>query len=232
MSNAIVWNQWRTGKMSDADCLRDLVRCKDARAPGALLAFETIRKKDRMQNLQDEILRVQESLRLRQKPFLSHPLIDGWLKQYEPQNYGVLARFQVLALVGGSQQGKTSKAVSVFGISRSLKVSCQSCPIGILPSLAAFNRCQHKAIVFDECRVDQILSNREFFQASSYPQQMSQSLCNQHMYEVWVYQTALIVCCNALQMGVEDGLSESDADWMLANVVPVRLSQGQTWYAR
>jgi hypothetical protein len=50
------------------------------------------------------------------------------------------------------------------------------------------------------------------------------------MYEVWTYQTAMILCCNALEMTEEDGLSASDADWMQANVLVVGLPKGATWF--
>ena len=66
VSQAIVWQQWRASKMDDDQCCRDLVRCRDPRAPMALAAFEYLRKKQEMLNLQDEIDRTQEALRLRQ----------------------------------------------------------------------------------------------------------------------------------------------------------------------
>ncbi len=110
--------------MDDDQCCRDLVRCRDPRAPMALAAFEYLRKKQEMLNLQDEIDRTQEALRLRQNPFKGHPLINTYLGQFVPQNHGVKGRFKALALLGPSMEGKTSKAVSLFGISKTLKESC------------------------------------------------------------------------------------------------------------
>ena len=43
---------------------------------------------------------------------------------------------------------------------------------------------------------------------------------------------AMIVCTNHLPMTEADGLSASDADWMKANVVLVKLETGQTWFIR
>ena len=63
--------------MDNEQCFRDLVRCRDPRAPMALAAFEYLRKKQEMLNLQDEIDRTQEALRLRQNPFKQHPLIEN-----------------------------------------------------------------------------------------------------------------------------------------------------------
>ena len=89
VSQAIVWQQWRAAKMNDDQCCRDLIRCRDPRAPLALSAFEYLRKKQEMLNLQDEIDRTQEALRLRQNPFKPHPLINSWLPQFTPENHGV-----------------------------------------------------------------------------------------------------------------------------------------------
>ena len=218
--------------MEDEACYPDLLRCRDLRAPQAVAAFEFLSKKEAMLGLQDEIARVQAQLVSRQRPFISHPSIEQWMTQYVPEQYGEMQRFAILALVGGSQQGKTSKGMSLFGMARTLKVSCQGCPRGVLPGLGKFSRKRHAAILFDECRVDQILDNREFFQASIYPQHLSQSLCNQYSYELWIYQTALIVCCNSLPMLVDEGVDEADADWLSANVIRVTLREGQTWYLK
>ena len=218
--------------MDNEACYRDLLRCRDMRAPQAVAAFDFLSKKEGMLGLQDEIARVQDELVSRQRPFLSHPSIEQWQLQFSPDQYGLRQRFSILALVGGSQQGKTSKGMSIFGMSKTLKVSCKGCPRGVLPGLSKFDRKRHVAIVFDECRLDQILDNREFFQASVYPQHLSQSLCNQYSYELWIYQTALIVCCNHLPMTEAEGLDPSDADWLSSNVIRVTLREGQTWYLK
>jgi len=129
-------------------------------------------------------------------------------------------------------EGKTSKAVSIFGIAKTLKVSCQGCPHGVLPGLSSFKRGRHAAILFDECRHDQILLNREFFQSGVYPQSLSQSACNQYAYQLWVYQVAMIICANELKMSEADGLSSSDAEWLRTNVVVVTLPEGHAWFLK
>ena len=218
--------------MDEDQCCRDLIRCRDPRAPLALAAFEYLRKKQEMLNLQDEIDRTQEALRLRQNPFKPHPLINSWLPQFTTENYGVRARSTILALIGPSREGKTSKAISIFGVTKTLKVSCQGCPHGVLPGLSSFKRGKHAAILFDECRHDQILLNREFFQSGVYPQSLSQSACNQYAYQLWVYQVAMIICANELKMTEADGLSSSDAEWLRSNVVVVTLPAGQSWFLK
>lgn len=230
MHQGIVWTNWREGKISDAAAGRDIVMSKDPRAPAILQAFDTLCKRRRMLDQQDQIVEVQRKLRDRQAAFRQHDITSKWLLQFDKKNYGILSRFKILAVVGSSEAGKTSYGMSILGAERSLKVGCGSCPTGVLPSLSQFDRTKHKAIVFDECTVQQILTNREFFQSSQYPQTMSQSVCNQHSYEIWVYMTAMIVCCNDLATTVDQGLSESEADWMQTNVTLVRLPHGEKWF--
>jgi hypothetical protein len=230
VSVSLIWTQWRAGKMDADTCLSELIRCRDPRSPQSITALELIVRKEKILNLQQDIRSVQGLLSQQQRPFIDHPLIREWMQQYSEHNYGKTSRFKILALVGGSQQGKTSKGVSLFGIERTLKLGCQSLPQGVLPSVAGFDRHRHKAMCFDECRTDQILANREFFQACQFVQSLSQSLCNQHSYDVWAYQTAMIVCSNFLPTTTEAGLSTQDADWMTANVVVVQLAAGQTWF--
>ncbi len=88
------------------------------------------------------------------------------------------------------------------------------------------------AILFDECRADQILLNREFFQSGVYPQSLSQSACNQYAYQLWVYQVAMIICANDLKMTEAEGLSCSDVEWLRANVVVVTLPEGHSWFLK
>ena len=78
----------------------------------------------------------------------------------------------MLVLVGDTLQGKTSKGMSLFGSTRTLKLACGPCPHGVLPSLGALDRHEVKAILFDEIRLDQVLTIRELFQANQYPQHL------------------------------------------------------------
>lgn len=217
--------------MSDKDCERELIRCKDRGAPAALLAFEQIKKKAAVLALEDQIKYVQEMLERRQAPFKGHPLISLYLKQFDKSKYGVLARRRSLVLVGSSQQGKTSKGMSLFGKSRTLKVSCGPCAEGVLPSLAAFDREQHDAILFDEARIDQVLKNRELFQGNEYLQTLGSSQCNPYAYSIWVYNIALIVCCNEFN-AFGPAVPVGDVDWIYKNCVIVELPKKEVWYIK
>ena len=226
----IIWNQWSARKMSAAQCAHELVRCRDRIAPSCLQALDVISRRETLLDLESEMVAVQTALEERQHGFINHPAVEDWMRQFLVEHYGIKSRFMPLALLGGTQIGKTSKAMSLFSVARTLKVSCQGLPNGVLPSLSNFDRHRHRAILFDEARTDQVLCNRELFQSSQYAQKLSQSLCNQHSYGIWNYGTAMILCSNLMPTCVAEGLCPEDAEWMETNIVCVRLAPGQRWY--
>ena len=225
----IIWNQWRANKMSDKDCERELIRCKDRGAPAALLAMEQIRKKAAVLALEDQIKYVQDELEKQQAPFRDHPTICKFVKQFDKSTYARLARRMCLVLVGDSQQGKTSKGMSLWGKARTLKLSCGPCGEGVLPSLAAFDRNLHDAILFDEARMDQVLKNRELFQGNEFLQTLGSSQCNPYAYSIWVYNVGLIVCCNEFDL-TRPTVSVGDVDWITKNCHIVALGETTKWY--
>ena len=231
ISVSIIWNQWRSNKMSDEDCERELVRCKDRSSPTALQALDQIRKRSLVLKLEDEIKDVQDTLKKSQSPFRDHPDVTKFQKQFEMSTYGRMSRFRTLVLVGATQQGKTAKGMSLWGSARTLKVSCGNCGEGVLPSLAGFNRHHHDAILFDEARIDQILKNRELFQSNEHLQTLGQSACNPFAYSIWVYHKAMIVCCNNFDVEDED-ISEPDREWLLQNTIRVELPKAERWYIK
>ena len=210
------------------DTKEDLLRSRERNAVGALDALAKLDRLEREHELDEEMEAIQASVMARQKPFRSHPLLNSWMLQYSEDVTGKVGRFKFLVLVGPSVQGKTSKAMSLFP-GRTLKVCCGSCPPGILPSVADFRRGLHKAIVFDEVRMDQVLRHREFFQANSYKQSLGHSATNMFTYSVFIYQVALILCTNEWNMSSTEFLP-SDLEWIGANQVLVTLPSHQRWY--
>ena len=164
------------------------------------------------------------------RPFRGHVCIDQWRKQYDVENYGKLARFSSLLLTAGSRAGKSWKALSIFGVQATLKVNCQGLSLATLPSLSTFDRRLHRAILFDEIRPDQVLGNKEVFQAPAFPVSLAQSNCNAFCYQLWLYQIALVCCSNHFPMSQAEGLSADEEDWLQANLVQVELPEGQRWY--
>jgi len=182
----VIWAAWRSHKISDEDVVKELIRSRDRGAVLALQQVEILIKRSRTLDLESEIFRVQAALEARQCGFVDHPVITKFLAQFQARHYAAEPRSLCLLLVGDSRQGKSTKAMSLFNVKHTLKVSCQGLPKGVLPSLARFDRSKHKAIVWDEIRPDQVLNNRELFQSNAYEQILSQSICNQHSYGVWL----------------------------------------------
>ena len=158
-------------------------------------------------------------------------MITEFLLQFESSRYGVDHRKKCLLLVGDSQQGKSTKALSLFTLDKTLKVSCQGLPSGVLPSLGRFDRSQNCAIVWDKIRPDQVLKNRELFQSNAHEQFLQQSVCNQHAYSVWVYHTAQILCASSFVMD-DPSFSEGDANWLESNIFVAQLAPGQKWFLK
>ena len=218
-------------KISDDDVCKEFIRSRDRGAVSALQDVEVLIKRTRTLDVECEIRRVQNILQSQQSGFVSHAVITEFLRQFDTSRYGVDHRKKCLLLVGDSQQGKSTKALSLFSPEKTLKVSCQGLPEGVLPSLSRFDRVKHVAIVWDEIRPDQVLNNRELFQSNAHEQFLQQSVCNQHAYSVWVYHTAQILCANSFDME-SPSLSEGDAQWLNSNVHVARLAPGQRWYLK
>ena len=227
----IIWNQWKTRKMTDEDCERDLVLCRDRGAPAALASLDQIRKRQKAIDVAEEVQRVQEMIESQNTPFHDHADVDRFLLQFGSSTYGVQSRFKMLVLVGDTLQGKTSKGMSLFGSKRTLKLACGPCPHGVLPSLGTLDRNTTKAILFDEIRVDQVLTFRELFQANQYVQQLGTSPCNPFAYVVWAYHIAMILCAN--DFDVDDAsLSLGDRNWLKGNTIIVKIPAEDRWYVR
>ena len=215
--------------MGDEDCFRDLIRSRDRTAVVCLQQLEFLIKKTRMLDLQAEILRIQRLLEANQSAPRPHPVINLFMRQWLPEFYGRRPRSKCLLFKGTTEQGKSTRAISLFGGSRTLKVSCQGLPQGILPSLHKFVRPEIQCIVWDEIRPDQVLANRELFQSNAFEQVMSQSACNQHSYGVWVYFTAMVFCANEFAFEGEK-LSAEDTAWLRSNIYVAELPQNERWY--
>ena len=217
--------------MTDEDCERDLVMCRDRGAPAALQSLDQIRKRQRSIDISGEVTRIQQLLDARNSPFHDHEDIDKFLLQHGPSTYGVEPRFPFLAFVGDTLQGKTQKAMSLYGTAKTKKLSCGPCPHGVLPSLGDVDRETIKAIVFDEVRKDQVLTFRELFQANQYVQQLGTSPCNPYAYTVWVYHIAMILCTNDFNVD-DESLSKPDRQWLLGNAIIVKIPDEDKWYVR
>ena len=162
-------------------------------------------------------------------PGRAHSVVTEWQREFWRVHYNGGCHQTMLTFVGGPMQGKTCRALSIFGVEKTLHVNCQSSPIGRLPALNSFIPGQHIAILFDDIRLDQILENRSFFTVPPQPDfTSSQSLLR--VTETWGYHTALLACTNSLPFTVSDGLSEPLAMWMNNNLRKVTLQEGERWF--
>ena len=74
-----------------------------------------------------------------------------------------------------------------------------------------------------------MLNNREFFQSNAFEQVMSQSICNQHWYGVWLYFTALILCANTFSYDTDE-FGPGDKEWLDTNVNLAELAPDQKYF--
>ncbi len=113
----LIWTQWRAGKMDDDTCLSELIRCRDPRAPLSIAALEFIVRREKVLNLKQDIRTVQSSLSMQQRPFIDHPLILEWVKQFGLEHYGRMSRFKILALVGAASRERRARVYHCSGSS-------------------------------------------------------------------------------------------------------------------
>lgn len=222
--------QWQAGKLSTEQTLRDLVRSRCPRAVACINVVESIREQEasarQKQHVHELMLRLEQML----GSFRVHPVVNRFLEEHRRQQQQPHFRASSLLLRGQSQSGKTRKANSLFGFARTLSVNCQGLGTA-LPSLRAYSHEEYDAIAFDEISEEQVLHNKLVFQCGPVPVELSQSVCNQHMYRRWFYNCAMILCSNDFRMTQADGLSDpADEDWLQANILDARLEPGQKWY--
>ena len=230
VSSKLVMQQWQAGKLTSAQAVRDLVRSRCARAAHCITVVEALRDREEAALQEQQVHDLMRRLEWMLGAFRSHPVIDQFLEEHRKQQTQPHFRASCLLLRGQSQSGKTRKANSLFGVSRTLSVNCQGLGTA-LPSLRAFNRDLHDAIAFDEISAEQVLHNKLVFQCGPVPVELSQSVCNQHMYKRWFYNCAMILCSNTFRMTQEEGLKDpTDEDWLQANILDARLEPGQRWY--
>lgn len=167
-----------------------------------------------------------------QSPFIPHPLIDQFMAQFAEDRVQKSTRFKSLMMKGFSNSGKTQKAMSLFGASRTLVVNCQTISPH-LPSLREYDQSVHSAILFDEIDQDQVLHNKVVFQSPNVPVKLGQSACNQHMYELWIHGTPLILCSNTFSFThTVSGkkIPHVDRGWSQDNLITVELGEGEKWF--
>ena len=226
--------QWQARKISHEVAHRDLLACRDMAAQRGWQFVAAVREAEAQAEYQRS-----QALVLGRAPsllgtFRSHPVIDAWLEQFQPEMVERSLRFKPLLLRGESRSGKSMKASSIFGFGKTLAVNCQGVAPA-LPSIRAFDRMQHKCILWDEVSPEQVLANKMVFQSGPMPVTLAQSACNGFAYDKWLFGIPHILCSNIFPLDAEPGpkprLSAEDIDWLNANLFVADLLPGEKWYA-
>jgi hypothetical protein len=229
----MIWELWRQHKMSDADAREQFIL---SRAQGAERFVRMVDFHAQQENallISRIVDKHRESVEVTLGRFRTHPLIDVFMSQFDPkQSAGAQQlRMKALLLRGESGCGKTRMAVSLFGTLYTFTTNAQGMAPD-LPSIEAFDRDQHTAIVWDEIIESQVLSNKLVFQSGVEKVTLQQSKCNAHSYTKWLFRVPQILCSNTFSMTGQPGnpLSPEDAEWLAKNIIEVQLPPGQKWF--
>jgi hypothetical protein len=234
----MVMSLWRKRKLSHEMAKAELVFARD-RAHVHLQEISKLQREEAERRQEAALKRKREALPRR--AFL--PPLDvelQWLRQYPvayssrdspaaeavarsfadapgPHRPPALHRFRVLVYDGPSRTGKTMRAIHWFGEDRTLILNCQNTTS---PCLRSWTTGNFDAILYDEASWELLWAQRKLFQAGPHPVQLSQSQCNESLYEVNVFAAPMIVCSNTFWQGCKD---EAARAWLQENIafVPV-----------
>lgn len=226
-----IYSLWRQRKISDHDVRVELVasRAKTAKYLVEQVDFlvNAAREHESMQLMKSRGDQIEETL----IPFRDHEVIDAFLEQFSPSNAASCTRFKPLVMKGPSRTGKTQKALSLFGPSRTLSVNCQGISPHI-PSIKAFDGTVYRAIFFDEIDERQVLNNKLVFQSPNVPVTLGQSACNAFSYQKYLFGVPLILCSNVFSFTGSGGkkLGDEDEQWLRHNLFFVELPEGVNWF--
>jgi hypothetical protein len=133
---------------------------------------------------------------------------------------------------GPSESAKSKKAGSLFGSEYTLVVICQGMAPA-LPSIRAFDKKQHMAILWDEIEPCQVLQNKMVFQSGLDPVTLQQSACNAHSYEKHLFEVPMLMCSNKFDFrGTEKKpLDPKDTQWLEQNIYVVDPPPSGKWYS-
>ena len=157
---------------------------------------------------------------LPQRPFRVLSEVEEWKKNAH-ELYGIEGRFKFLVLNGPSQVGKTRFAQSLYGASSTLVVSCQNVQV---PNLRPYRRYEHKCIIYDEGSSKMVVNNKAIFQSNCDFVGLGQSVCNQHFYEIFLYGTPQVVCCNDWMKDIHER-DEEAINWLNANAIVLQVTE-------
>lgn len=154
------------------------------------------------------------------RPFRVVPEVDSWLRGFSIQR----DRYPFLILEGPSKLGKTQFAESLAPPGRTLNIDCAS---ATEPDLRQYRSEEVDSIIFDEAKAAMVIRAKRLFQAPMGMVNLGMSATNCNAYQVMVHRKRLIICSNTWSEEVAL-MSSSDAAWLTANAVHVRV-RGALW---
>ena len=145
--------------MTDASAIREITlsRCRGAAGYIRDINANTNWRRNHQEKAEQAWLQMRVPL----KASKMYPDIFAWMQLFNNDS-SVRTRFPFLVLNGPSRMGKTRYASQLFGIAKTLVLSC---PGVLAPNLKPFQRHEHSCIVFDEGSRDMVFRNKQVFQA-------------------------------------------------------------------
>lgn len=199
-----IMNQYKQRKMAASTALSELVECRDrVRGSFAELEFQIQKQSEKM--ITEMEMKAKEEYQKHMRPFMSIPgSVMQWMQQYNACSVQTKKfRFMPLVLDGETRFGKSSWAMSFFGVANTLVVNCQNITH---PNLLPWkqNPFKYKAILFDEGSWPLIFENKMLFQAGINSVDLGQSQTNINAYKVFVRGVPMIVTSNQFWKDVSD----------------------------
>jgi hypothetical protein len=90
------------------------------------------------------------------------------------------------------------------------------------PNLKEWLSGEYQALVCEEASWELMWNNRMLFQSGPRPVCVGQSACNEHAFEVSVWQTPIVLTSNAFWSGCKD---EAARDWITKNSFYVKVTE-------
>ena len=228
-----IHSSWQRGKMSTENAKAEILRSRAVGSEKMLRVIEFHEKASKDAETKNMSNHVLAKLKCKQKRFRQDRTVDEWARQFVNVYTNPLHRYNSLLLRGESRAGKTAFAVSLFGFERTLVVNCQGCSPD-LPSIEAFDQSRHVAIVWDEIDEQQVLHNKQVFQAPAHVVTLGQSKCNQFAYSKLLHGVAMVLCSNTFAYPRAPcnttKLTPMDENWITSNIYEVQLPPGEVWY--
>jgi len=232
VTQKMISDLWSQRKL-DSRVAKDLVL--DSRCQGSQQLFSRIDwhlQEDTARETHRYVAYLRPLMEATLRAFHGHDIIDSFLTQFIRDMLNPRFRFKCLLFRGPSESAKSRKASSLFGSEYTLVVICQGMAPA-LPSIRAFDKKLHMAILWDEIEPCQVLQNKMVFQSGLDVVTLQQSACNAHSYAKHLFEVPMLMCSNKFDFrGTEKNpLDPQDTQWLEQNIYVVDPPPSGKWYS-